>query len=153
MGMFDTIYCEYPLPDARHQYLDFQTKNLECLLDTYTITVDGRLVRRARRGWGAGAGPERDIEWPLHGDIRIYTSVKSEDPPWVEYVVRFTHGVVEWIRPLAEVQRDPDLPPRTEHCLWNPLRPRKRPRSKRSPLAPPRKPVREPCPTPRELSS
>ncbi len=110
MGMFDTIYCEYPLPDARHQDLDFQTKNLECFLDTYTITVDGRLVRRARRGWGAGAGPERDIEWPLHGDIRIYTSVKSEDPPWVEYVVRFTHGVVEWIRPLAEVQRDPDLP-------------------------------------------
>jgi len=110
MGMFDTVYCEYPLPDARHQALDFQTKNLECALDTYTITQDGRLVRRARRGWGAEAVLDRDIEGPLHGDIRIYTSVKSEEPSWVEYVVRFTHGCVEWIRPLAEVQKDPDLP-------------------------------------------
>ena len=48
----------------------------------------------------------------LHRDIRIYTSVKSEDPSWIEYVVHFTHGRVEWIRPLEEVQRDPDLPSR-----------------------------------------
>jgi hypothetical protein len=108
MGMFDTVHCEYPLPDARHQDLEFQTKNLECTLDRYTITRDGRLVRHARSGWGAAL--DHDVEWPLHGDIRIYTSVKSEDPPWIEYVVRFTHGQVEWIRPLAEVQRDPDVP-------------------------------------------
>jgi hypothetical protein len=109
MGLFDTVYCEYPLPDARHQDLDFQTKNLECTLDTYTITRDGRLVRRARRGWGAGAVLDRNVEWPLHGDIKIYTSVKTEDPPWVEYVVRFTHGRVEWIRPLEEVRGTADL--------------------------------------------
>lgn len=108
MGMFDTVYCEYPLPDARHQDLDFQTKNLDCALFTYTITRDGRLVRRA--GSGFGGGPDRDVEWPVHGDIRIYTSVETEDPSWVEYVVRFTHGRVEWIRPLAEVQKDPDVP-------------------------------------------
>lgn len=110
MGLFDTIHCEYPLPDARHQDLDFQTKNLECALDMYTITREGRLVRRARHGWGAGAVLDRDVEWPLHGDIRIYTSVKTEEPPWVEYVVRFTHGRVEWIRPLEEVRGTPDLP-------------------------------------------
>jgi hypothetical protein len=106
--MYDTIYCEYPLPDARHQALDFQTKNLECALFTYTITRDGRLVRRAGTGWGKDI-PDRDTEWPLHGDIRIYTSVKTEDPSWIEYVVRFTHGRVEWIRPLSEVEQDPDL--------------------------------------------
>ena len=110
MGLFDTVYCEYPLPDARHQDLDFQTKNLECALDTYTITQDGRLVRRARRGWETGEVLDRDVEWPLHGDIRLYASVKSEDPSWIEYAVRFTHGRVEWIRPLEEVQRDPALP-------------------------------------------
>jgi hypothetical protein len=97
MGLFDTVYCQYPLPDARHQDLDFQTKDLECLLDEYTITRDGRLLRHARR---SGRGPERDVEWPLHGDIRIYTSVASgEERTWVEYRVRFTHGRVEWIRP------------------------------------------------------
>lgn len=99
MGMFDTIHCEYPLPVAEHQSLDFQTKNLECLLDIYTITRDGRLVRHARRGGLWGAPEDHDVEWPLHGDIRFYT---SKDKEWIEYVARFTHGQVEWIRPLAE---------------------------------------------------
>jgi len=105
MGLFDTVHCEYPLPDARHQGLEYQTKDLECLLDNYTITRDGRLVRHASR---FGGGPGHDIEWPLHGDISIYTSVKGEDPRWVEYVVRFTHGRVEWVRPLPEGGRTGD---------------------------------------------
>src|SRR5436305_2154048 len=105
MGLFDTIHCEYPLPDARHQDLDFQTKDLECFLDHYTITYDGRLVLQARR---RGLGPDRDIEWPIHGDIRMYTSV---DKAWIEYVVRFTHGRVEWIRPLEEARQAPGVSP------------------------------------------
>jgi hypothetical protein len=66
-------------------------------------------VRHERR---SGKGPERDIEWPIHGDIRIYTSVQdgARDHVWVEYVVRFTHGRVEWIRPFEEVPRNPDPP-------------------------------------------
>lgn len=106
MGMFDTLYCQYPLPNPRHQDLEFQTKDLENLLDTYTITREGRLVQHADRG-GWGAPLDHDVEWPLHGDIRFYTSVQTEDP-WVEYVARFTHGRVEWIRPMEEVLRDRD---------------------------------------------
>lgn len=108
MGMFDTIYCQYPLPNPRHQDLDFQTKDLECLLDTYTITREGRLVQHAKSGWGAER-LEHDVEWPLHGDLRFYTSVKTEEPSWIEYVARFTHGRVEWIRPIEEVRQDPNL--------------------------------------------
>jgi hypothetical protein len=100
--MFDTVHCKYPLQETRHQDLEFQTKDLECLLGEYTITRNGRLVRHARVG---RAGPGRDIQWPMHGDIRIYTSVETEDPSWVEYVVRFTHGQVEWIRPFEEGQQ------------------------------------------------
>ena len=48
MGLFDTVKCEYPLPDPAHQDLEFQTKDFECLLDHYRITRDGRLVREAR---------------------------------------------------------------------------------------------------------
>ncbi len=110
MGMFDTVYCEYPLPNPRHQDLEFQTKNLECALFTFTITRDGRLVRRGRRGWGRDS-PDSDVEWLLHGDIRFYTSVKTEEPSWVEYVARFTHGRIEWIRPLEEAQKDPGMIP------------------------------------------
>jgi hypothetical protein len=99
MGFFDTVYCKYPLPDPRHQDLAFQTKSLECLMGTYTITRDGRLVRKA---WSLRGGPEvdREAEWPMHGDIEIYTSVERD---WIEYVVRFTHGRVEWIRPRPPV--------------------------------------------------
>ncbi len=121
MGLFDTVHCEYPLPNAAHQDLEFQTKSLESLLDTYTLTRDGRLMRHARRG-GRG-GLDRDIEWPLHGDIRIYTSLRppAGEREWVEYVVRFTHGRVEWIRPLQEVPPTPEddgIPPAFD---WEPV--------------------------------
>jgi hypothetical protein len=105
MGLFDTVHCEYPLPDARHQDLEFQTKALECALFHYTITRDGRLILHARQG---RLGPVKDIEWPLHGDISIYTSV---DKVWIEYVVRFTDGRVEWLRPREEVPPTPEVPP------------------------------------------
>jgi hypothetical protein len=104
MGMFDTITCEYPLPVAEHQNLEFQTKDLESLLDHYTITRDGRLIRRARRGWMGRAAPARDVTWPLHGDLRFYTSIgDGEARQWIEYVARFTHSRVEWIRDHTEV--------------------------------------------------
>ena len=104
MGLFDTIYCEYPLPEPADQALRFQTKEFECLFDTYLITAEGRLIRKAR---GLGQGLTRDVEWPFHGDLRIYTSEPdgaTETRRWVEYRVRFTHGRVEWIRPFDEVE-------------------------------------------------
>lgn len=114
MGMFDTIYCQYPLPDARHQELDFQTKDLDRLLRTYTITHDGRLMLKVRR---RGGEADREIEWPIHGDLRIYTSIEAaESSEWVEYVVRFNHDRVEWIRPLEEVPPEPEIPP----MEWDP---------------------------------
>ena len=96
MGLFDTVKCEYPLPNPRHQDLSFQTKDLEIGLDEYTITQDGRLVRHPHRG---GRGPERDVECPVHGDIRIYCADPDKDRGFIENVVRFTHGRVEWIHP------------------------------------------------------
>jgi len=109
MGLFDTIHCEYPLPDLRHQDLAFQTKDLDCFLAHYTITGDGRLIRRARRGGIWGDREDRDVECPMHGDIQMYTS--AADKTWIEYVVRFTHGRVEWIRPFEEEREAPEAVP------------------------------------------
>jgi len=109
MGLFDTVYCEYPLPEPADQALRFQTKEFECLFDTYLITAEGRLIRKAR---GLGQGLARDVEWPFHGDLRIYASEPdgaTETRRWVEYRVRFTHGRVEWIRPFDEVRRNGPL--------------------------------------------
>jgi hypothetical protein len=114
MGMFDTVYCKYPLPDARDQDLEFQTKDLECLLDTYTIAEDGRLRRRV---WRRQPGPDHDVDWPFHGDIHIYTRDPSRDTARIEYVVRFTQDRVEWIRPLEEVP-PPQLPLPEDEPPW-----------------------------------
>lgn len=43
MGMYDTVVCEYPLPGLPEEIWAkrFQTKDLECLLEEYTLRQDG----------------------------------------------------------------------------------------------------------------
>lgn len=110
MGLFDTVRCDYPLPDPRLQDAEFQTKDLDPALEHYTITVDGRLVRQARRLSGRAA-VDRDVEWPIHGDVLIYTNDPDRERGLVDLVVRFTHGRVESIRRLAEGESPRGAPP------------------------------------------
>ena len=110
MGLYDTIECRYPLPDPRLQHAEFQTKDLERLLQSYTITEDGRLVLCAPKS-GRRAKLVRDVEWPLHGDIRIYTSDPDRERGLVEFVVRFTSGRVESIRRLKDGEDPRGAPP------------------------------------------
>lgn len=97
MGLFDEVRCEYPLPNAAHQGLLFQTKDLDNILAEYRITRRGRLVR-TKGGWFAET--RRRLSCPIHQDLRIYTSVEvgSEEHEWVEYVFRFTEGRVTRVR-------------------------------------------------------
>lgn len=45
MGMYDHIRCEVPLPGLPDpSKMEFQTKDLECMLENYTINKDGRLI-------------------------------------------------------------------------------------------------------------
>ena len=72
----------------------------------YTITGDGRLMRNA----GLGLRKlERDVESPIHGDIRIYAGDPESERGLIEYTVRFTHGRVEWIRPYTEPREIVDV--------------------------------------------
>ena len=123
MGMFDRLTSDYPLPS--HQSAEHQTKDLAHLvhgdfgiggfLDEYRITADGGLMlHRHVREWrkdpdspfGGYLHSVRDWweEVPdVHGDIDFYTGgpASGDDPPWqVEFRARFTHGRVEWIKPL-----------------------------------------------------
>jgi hypothetical protein len=108
MGLFDTVTCRYPLPDAAHQDLEYQTKDLECLLEHFTISADGRLVRHDRR---SGVEPGCDVEWPIHRDVRIYAADPRRERGLVEYVLRFTHGRVEWVQRRASEGAPQDTPP------------------------------------------
>lgn len=105
LGLYDAVKCEYPLPEPAHGQLEFQTKDLEHLLEDYTITADGRLVRHAAGGL-FGRGPLQDVEWPIHGDLRLLA--RSPEPSGggaIEYVFRFTNGRVEWVRRIDRSER------------------------------------------------
>ncbi len=117
MGLFDTVRCEFPLPDPSHQELEFQTKDLDCLMDEYLITREGRLLRRGRLG---SRGLSRNIEWPFDREVRIYKLDPENDREFIEYVVRFTDGRVEWIRRLDRepVGAPPPAEPRLKPEKW-----------------------------------
>jgi hypothetical protein len=49
MGSFDTLKCEYPLPNATEEVQDsvFQTKSFDCCFKDYTVKKDGTLVEHS----------------------------------------------------------------------------------------------------------
>jgi hypothetical protein len=101
MSLFDTLQCDYPLPDPEFQKEHFQTKDLGSTLSRYRITADGRLWR-LRQGvdlFAEDVPPldpaDQAEDSNYHGDFSFYTYAGKEQ---IEYRVRFTHGVVEWIR-------------------------------------------------------
>jgi len=101
MSLFDTLQCDYPLPDLEFQHEHFQTKDLNCLLSRYLITADGRLwwLRQGVDPFSEDTPPsapaDKVEDRNYHGDFSFYTHAGEER---IEYRVRFTHGTVEWIR-------------------------------------------------------
>jgi len=103
MGLFDEIRWDAVLPEGHPPDSRlFQTKSLDPCLDHYVVTPEGRLFL-------VGGGFEHaadlvdaqvsqgGIDVEFHGDMRLL----STQGEW-EYLARFTHGTLEWIRPLAE---------------------------------------------------
>ena len=136
--MYDEITCEHPLPKTGFRLPEghdgWQTKDLENLLDRYTITADGRLVLHQVRyddvpqeerplygtpEWDRPFGrwigslrsvPVGDEEVPHHGDVHFYDAFRikgGEGRVWIEFRARFTEGRVSRI----EVEDVRDLPP------------------------------------------
>ena len=111
MGMFDYVRIAFPLPDEIVQHVEFQTKDLDCLLDEYRITKDGKLEllvydtvpvpdSDAIFGYHMERFNERWQPWDFHGDLVIYTY--GLDGRFYEYVVHFVEGEVAWVKRLPE---------------------------------------------------
>lgn len=102
MGLFDTIYSNYKLPDvvvndsfklyfnktAPKQFgyeTEFQTKSLESLMDRYFITTQGRLILQSYNV---------NVDTDYHGMLHFYTTVDVEDfgKYFIEYNAKFTDG-------------------------------------------------------------
>ena len=107
MGMFDVVVFDVELPDCGCpvQGRRFQTKSLDRCLDIYTVTRAGRLRLTGNDLLGSDDAPaSEEIDIDFHGDIRLLAE-KGHD----EYVARFTHGALEWVRPMADMPTPPLL--------------------------------------------
>jgi hypothetical protein len=123
MGMFDTIKCEYPLPDAEDGG-EFQTKSfgdgfVGGFMDDYTITKEGRLIyhkttyetvpEEERPYFGTPEWEKNpllqvcgcmrpvhieDIDMEYHGYVNMYTCAPGSGTTWWEYDIKFTDGVI-----------------------------------------------------------
>jgi hypothetical protein len=67
---------------------EFQTKCLYSAMERYQVTELGDLV-----------GKGEYIPIPFHGDFQLYR-LREHEPE--EFVVRFTHGKMEWIKVLKD---------------------------------------------------
>lgn len=87
MGMYDTITCDMALPDNWDNE-HFQTKSLDCALNMYHISSDGKLLRKHNAG----------VYMPeiYTGEIRFYsfegTNHLADDYEWHEYIALFLKG-------------------------------------------------------------
>jgi hypothetical protein len=104
MSLFDTLRCDYPLPDPEFQERTFHTLNFRCLLDHYCLGTDGRLRQIHRKFYNPQGKPAAyaaaSEDTGYHGDLRFHAKTTAQGR--VEYQARFTHGTVEWIRRIEE---------------------------------------------------
>lgn len=93
MGLFDTLYCEYPLPDGTAER-EFQTKSLGCTMEAFILTRTGRLLR------------SDDTDTSFHGVLRFYTRDSAQR--WLEYEAKFIDGAQQHLVPLAQATYTPE---------------------------------------------
>lgn len=110
MGMFDYVRCQYPLPgnpSPTVQGADFQTKDLDCLLDLYTIERDGAL--KDKNGQLVNITAELHIYCSnvVASGPGTYTA-NGEDQEWGDYTFTFVDGIARSVT-INDVGRRPAL--------------------------------------------
>lgn len=108
MGLYDTVVFEGDLPEGmKPSDHGFETKSLFRMMDQFTVTREGRLIHNTARYVVDTSHPDGlhrmvpveklDIDMQFHGDI-VLTSFEVNS--YADHVLRFTHGTLEWIRPI-----------------------------------------------------
>jgi len=117
MGMFDTVYCEYPLPITEAQTLDFQTKSLNRFMDDFKIDINGYLwcehyeiedrsdpnAQGIERMFGCMTRiNQRWEEENYTGEIRFYTHLDKEYKRWIEFSSYFIRGKLQSLNVISD---------------------------------------------------
>jgi hypothetical protein len=94
MGMYDNIICNFPLEGEDNKLDGWQTKDLQCLLETFTITEDGRLLNsEGKEDLYTGTIDFYMSNWAAHAHGVSFTA-NGEDLRSVEYRAEFKNGVL-----------------------------------------------------------
>lgn len=115
MGMFDSVFVEYELPeiileDQQVSFFpghEFQTKDMHCMMDSYLISHEGKLLYK-ESSWFGKHDPEastyKDTEF--HGILHFYTGIllKSGNRYFIDYFAKFTDGIIVNIKHEIETQ-------------------------------------------------
>lgn len=103
--MRDLVDCHWSLPDPSLAGELFETASLGNGGHRYTITKEGRLFRRMDEEVPDYRSPcfTRHVELPVHGEVRLRSRRTSSAGRHHSVVARFSHGLVQWIKPLEEV--------------------------------------------------
>lgn len=124
MGMFDSIQCNCTLPlpleviDVMPDIYDqeFQTKDMECLMDLYILDAQGRLQKEERishwvdddsyflKGY-FDSTCEKTLDTNFHGVINFYIYArvyddkdeKSGKDVSIDFMSKFTNGVLDYV--------------------------------------------------------
>jgi hypothetical protein len=72
MGMFDYVRCEVPIKGMLNSTTrEFQTKDMECLLDTYVITSYGVLLKYSYTEDGSDSYLEPEFMESYSGPLKF----------------------------------------------------------------------------------
>jgi len=93
--MFDHVICNYPLGDDKLPKTGWQTKDMDCYLETYTIHEDGRLTKPWVDPDGDPDDPPsvvKDEFQDYTGEVVFYTYLGETYEDRVAFRARFDHG-------------------------------------------------------------
>lgn len=114
MGMYDNIVCEITPPGAPPSLKEWQTKDLNCSCDTYTIFTDGVLAK-TQDVWETVTSPK------LVAQTLTLTFYDCDDvnKMWYEYEAEIFRGVCLRIRRIRGFGNTPeDEITNTEWVPW-----------------------------------
>ena len=113
MGLFDTVHCDYPLPVAGANSLDYQTKSLDPAQNSYRIAADGQLLLTERElvmpdDKVSASREEAPREKPVSdfiGEMRFYSSWGPAGNGWIEWSAYFVRGQLRELHLVRETDR------------------------------------------------
>jgi hypothetical protein len=115
MGMFDSVFIEYELPEITLEDKpvsffpghEFQTKDMHCMMDSYLISNEGKLLYK-EGNWFGKHDPSGSVykDTEFHGILHFYTGIVLDNGNryFIDYFAKFTDGIIVNVKHEIEGQ-------------------------------------------------